>query len=573
MLRLFWGVLFFLLGFLMLSWLPLWACPHGPQSPADCLFCKKGFKELCPHGFVLPGAYSTPSPKCPTCNPPINQKKKKNRLDQIEEAQSAADKGGSAAIGSKCPIHPSAYVPSCRTCNPKGLNQGNAKAPSTTGSPKSQSSRQPSNTRKEGYLSNRQGKVPSRDSSLPEREYTPEEKKNLLQAAGVMGGLGLLLGLAWWFGSGKPKVGGSSIGESEKNSVFSGDAASSSPVSVEERIDGVPTESSQVGDTRFDVDESGHKWEMVYDGSRWIDRDSYTEKQRTAAENETFQNQQAENLRTHNTEFDRNLEQRRENLKDDLREIHDRNVKEHRDFVEVIQEINQSDKARADNATQTWEARVKFAENMKAGVESVALPLIGAATGGIGGFAVQTAYTFGSEIVGGATEGIVGSSSLQEAVTEGLKGAGIGALKGGVNFLVGEGMNAAGAVVSKGVRSVLHSIPLRTSGTIVPPSPIFNESLPVTDLKKVWGNLKSGNPLMRGVDQGMSKVSISRVFDVLTGSETPSRGAFRTETAFRKAMENFNLLKSSARNNPVRGQLIDSKIGNFVNDEIFGGRD
>jgi len=176
-----------------------------------------------------------------------------------------------------------------------------------------------------------------------------------------------------------------------------------------------------------------------------------------------------------------------------------------------------------------------------------------------------------------ATERVIATDSFSDAVKEGVKGAGIGVLKGGTNLLVGEGLNTMGAVISKKGRDLLHAIPLRNPGLPVPDAPVFHESLPISQLNKMMTNFQQGSPLLKNVDQGFNSLSLSRAQDLIKGKGFPAREQFSSDAVFQKAVDNFRQMRTALRDNAKwtatgigRSYLIDQSVGKYVNDGIFG---
>lgn len=330
------------------------------------------------------------------------------------------------------------------------------------------------------------------------------------------------------------------------------------------------------GDTRVETID-GERWTQVFNGSSWVDQKTYETDLAKQKNNREWQQEQFDRVRNGDTAFDKDLQQRQAKLQQDLDEIHEQNVGEHRESVKVIQGINLSDQQRTDALATAWDTRLKLAEKTKFYLDLAALPAVGGLTGGVTAWAVQSAYTVVSEVMSEATEGVINADSFSGAVKEGLKGVGIGVLKGSTNLLVGEGLNAMGAVISKKARDMLHAIPLRKPGLPVPDAPVFHESLPISQLNKMLTNFQKGSPLMKNVDQGFTSLSLSRAHDFIKGKGFPAREQFHSDAVFQKAFDNFRQMQAALQDNAKwaaagtgRSYLIDQRVGKYVNDGIFG---
>ncbi len=395
----------------------------------------------------------------------------------------------------------------------------------------------------------------------PEAEFwTPEEKEIFAKiltwaGIGIGGGVSAYLALQLFglLGSKPPNPKGSEKAVEEK----------AAPV-------------AKPGDARVETID-GERWTQVFNGSSWVDQKTYEADLARQKNSREWQQEQFDRVSNGDTAFDRELQQRQAKLQQDLNEIHDRNVREHRESVKVIQDINLSDQQRTDALATAWDNRLKLAEKTKFYLDLAAMPAVGGLTGGVTAWAVQSAYTVASEVMSEATERVIATDSFSDAVKEGVKGAGIGILKGGTNLLVGEGLNAMSAVISKKGRDLLQAIPLRKPGLPVPDAPVFHESLPVAQLNKMLSNFQQGSPLMKNVDQGFNNLSVTRAHDFIKGKGFPAREQFSSDEVFQKAVDNFRQMRTALRDNAKwaaagigRSYLIDQSVGKYVNDGIFG---
>ena len=92
---------------------------------------------------------------------------------------------------------------------------------------------------------------------------------------------------------------------------------------------------------------------QVFNGSSWVDQKTYEADLARQKNNREWQQEQFDRVSNGDTAFDKELQQRQAKLQQDLDEIHDRNVREHRESVKVIQDINLSDQRRADSHATT----------------------------------------------------------------------------------------------------------------------------------------------------------------------------------------------------------------------------
>ena len=316
-------------------------------------------------------------------------------------------------------------------------------------------------------------------------------------------------------------------------------------------------EAPNKGDRRSYTDANGTRWTEVFDGQNWIDDKSYNKAVEQVADNEAWHNEQRVRQLNHQTEFDRGLEQRKADLKNRLEEIHSRNRAEIRANSKLILETDEMLQSMADRALERVERVNQVLDTGKTLVD-VTLPIAGAFAGPPG-WVVGTGYTMLSETGAGAGAAIADPS--KSILKESLKGA----AKGAVNVIVAEGLNSAMAVGSRVLRAGANMIPTGSTFKVSYSQTAFNAPVPVKELGQMFENTVARRGLTQNVNSDMAFSTLKEVGKSFVGG---GKGLL-SEAGSKLAQESGAKLAEGALAS-ARGNLVDSGIGGFVNDSLWG---
>ena len=313
----------------------------------------------------------------------------------------------------------------------------------------------------------------------------------------------------------------------------------------------------KVGETRSYTDKNGTRWTEVYNGQNWVDKGSYNAAQDQIADNQKWAEEQRIKQQTHDTAFDRMLEDNARAHEAELQEIHTRNRNAIKENLKIVQETDEMLQAMSERSLQRIE-RVNDLIDTGKTVVDVTLPVIGAAAGPPG-WVVGTGYTLLSETGQGVATGVVDSN--KSVLVEGAKGA----AKGIVNVIVGEGINSTLAVGSKILKSGATAIQKGGGFKAAFKSTAFNSPIPKEGLGQMYNNFKNGFQLTSGVDANLANKSITGIGKILAGKGGAVPRLQGSELA-KEAVSSF----TDGAISSARGQLVDSQISKAANEGIWG---
>lgn len=392
-----------------------------------------------------------------------------------------------------------------------------------------------------------------------------------LATAGGVGGLGLV-GYAALQALGLLKA-----GKTAQAGMAAAEAAASVP---ETGATTEPVVEPTVGATRSYVDDQGTRWIEVFNGQNWTDSATHASQQQQAASNQAWQDEQVQRQKDHDTDFDRERKIRHRESIDRLSEKQAEARHEYKEDLRELQDLHLKTLDRAE-ATREWAEAKTTALEWSKNTADFGVQAVSSFTGPVG-WVGGNAYTMVSELAQGVSQGVGdaaavgGAGGIGQAVGTVGKEVFNGLATGLCKVAVGETLNAAGAGLSYGVRTVAHRLRHFNPGK-APLAPVFHSPLPGTELVQMAKNARTGSPLMEGVATDFAEMGVQEFRRAVSGTNVPRvSSGLRTTTPEVSRIAHQIKVRDVARSadlwgtlQGIRGVAVDDQVGEALAENLF----